>query len=310
MTRAPDFLIAGGVASGTSFLSSILAQHSDVYLPRNPRPEPNFFHYSWKHGKGAAWYLDQWFREAGGQRAAGERSSLYLNSEPAPGRIRAAFPGVKLIFCLRNPVERAWANYRFTALEGLETLAFPQALESEPRRMADATGIWAEVQPHAYATRSRYAAALRRYFSLFPRDNILLLKSEHLSRHTADDMRRVCRFLGVAEMERIDMSPLFTSPNVRDVGLQARLREQFGPTFSAVVEHVREGTPLPSGSLPPDHEAGIAALRANLHDGKAPMPEDARAWLTEALREEIDEIGRLVDFPVDDWRAEGSGNAR
>lgn len=300
--RAPDFLIGGGVAAGTSFLSTLLARHADVYLPRNQRPEPNFFHYSWKHDKGTGWYLEQWFRDAEGERAAGERSSLYLNSPVAPERIRSAFPGVKLIFCLRGPVERAWANYRFTALEGLETLPFAEALARERERMAGATGTWTEVQPHAYLTRSRYAAGLRRYFALFPRDNILLLKSEHLSRSTADDMRRVCRFLGVAETERIEMSPLFTSPNVRDVKLQASLRERFGPSFSAVVEHVREGTPLPTG-LPRDHQAGIAALRANLHDGKMPMPDEARAFLREALREEIEEIGRLVDFPIDDWRA-------
>jgi hypothetical protein len=310
MARMPDFLIAGGVASGTSFLSTILAQHPDIYLPREQRPEPNFFHYSWKHEKGMAWYHEQWFREAGSQHAAGERSSLYLNSAAAPARIEAALPRVKLIFCLRNPVERAWANYRFTALEGLETLSFMEALEREPRRMAEASGIWAEVQPHAYATRSRYAAGLRRYLERFPRENLLLLKSEHLSRHTTQDLARVCRFLGVADLERVDLSPLFTSPNVRDVALQARLREKIGPSFSAVVEHVREGAPLPAGSEQPGFEALIAALRANLHEGKAPMPEEARAFLAEALREEIEEIGRLVDFPIDDWRAAGSGHAR
>ena len=41
----PNFLIAGVVASGTSYLSSTLAHHPDIYLPKIQRPEPNFFHF-------------------------------------------------------------------------------------------------------------------------------------------------------------------------------------------------------------------------------------------------------------------------
>ena len=130
----PSFLIAGGVATGTSFLSALLFKHPEIYLPKIQRPEPNFFHYTHKYKNGINWYLETWFQDIGKQKVLGERSSLLLPSENAPARIHRHFPDIKLIFCLRNPVERAWGNYRFTVLEGLETLSFEEALEKEEER--------------------------------------------------------------------------------------------------------------------------------------------------------------------------------
>ncbi len=300
-TREPGFLIAGGVASGTSFLSTVLAQHPDLYLPREQRPEPNFFHYSWKYGKGVDWYLDHWFADVKAQKAIGERSSLYLNSAVAPERIHATFPRIKLIFCLRNPIERAWANYRFTCLEGLEPLDFDAALVRESDRMRDASDIWAEVQPHAYATRSHYATHLRRYFSLFGKSNVLLVKSEDLGKNTVHNVARVCEYLGIARLENFDMPPNFTSPSVRDPVLQTELRQHFGGRFSELVEHVRTGISLPQGLSHPDDLARIEMLRNNLRREKSPMPSGARGRLRAQLRAELEELKNLVDFPIDDW---------
>ena len=71
-TVLPNFLIAGGVATGTSFLSATLAHHPDIYLPKIQRPEPNFFHYSWKFDQGVEWYKRTWFHEVGDQRVIGD----------------------------------------------------------------------------------------------------------------------------------------------------------------------------------------------------------------------------------------------
>ena len=38
----PNFIIGGVAAGGTSFLSEILIQHPNIFLPKNMRPEPHF----------------------------------------------------------------------------------------------------------------------------------------------------------------------------------------------------------------------------------------------------------------------------
>lgn len=297
----PNFLIAGSLAAGTSFLSATLTRHPDIYLPRIQRPEPNFFHYSWKYDQGLDWYQKTWFSEFAGQRAAGERSSLLLSSPIAPRRIKDALPDVKLIFCLRNPLERAWGNYRFTVLEGLESLSFEDAIDQEERRSAAAVGRWSEVKPHAYVERSRYSAGLGEYIRLFGRNNILLLKSEDLGRHPQENVARVCDFLGVDSSVHLEPASDYSSPSVVDHKLQAEMRSYFGDRFSDIVEAIRREESLSSFRLSDNDLKTIATLKANLMARKEPMPPIARERLRELLRTELLHLRRLVDFSVDDW---------
>lgn len=297
----PNFVIAGGVATGTSFLSATLAHHPDIYLPRIQRPEPNFFHYSWKFNQGMEWYQNTWFHEVGNQRAIGERSSLLLPSDVAAKRLKQAIPDIKLIFCLRNPLERSWGNYRFTVLEGLEPLSFDEAIEHEEERMLKAEGRWAEVQPHAYLTRSRYAAHLQEFIDLFGRDRILLLKSEDLGRHPHKNVKRVCEFLGVDASVQLPLPPNYSSPSVIDRALQMELRSYFGDRFPELVECIRKEEDVSALTLSAEDATNIDRLRANLRGGKDPMPEASRQRLQELFADEITRMKNLVDFPIDDW---------
>ena len=297
----PNFIIAGGVATGTSFLSATLACHPDIYLPKIQRPEPNFFHYSWKFAKGLDWYRKNWFHEVASQRAIGERSSLLLPSDVAATRIKETLPDVRLIFCLRNPIERAWGNYRFTVLEGLEPLAFDEAIQCEPERMRQETDIWAEVQPHAYLTRSRYSAHLKQFFELFGKERILLLKSEDLGCKPRENIERVCAFLGVNTTLSLPLPPNYSSPSVISRTLQIELRDYFGDRFPELVECIRKEEDVSSLVLTQEDETNINLLRSNLRKGKDPLSDASRVHLREILASEIDHLQSLVEFSIDDW---------
>lgn len=297
----PNFLIAGGVATGTSFLSGALLHHPDIYLPEVQRPEPNFFHYSWKFDQGSDWYRENWFHGVGTQRSVGERSSLLLTSDVAAKRIKEALPEVKLVFCLRNPIERAWGNYRFTVLEGLEPLSFDEAIRCEPDRIRQATGKWAEVQPHAYLTRSRYSAHIEEFLTLFGEERVLLLKSEDLGREPRGTIKRVCEFLGVDPTLSLPLPPNYSSPSVVDRATQMELRQHFGDRFPELVECIRREEDVSDLIVAANDAENINRLRANLGGGKDPLPEDTRNTLRQIFADEVIRVKRLVDFPVDDW---------
>ena len=297
----PNFLIAGGVATGTSFLSATLAHHPDIYLPRIQRPEPNFFHYSWKFNQGTEWWLKTWFSEVGNQKAVGERSSLLLPSDVAAKRMKQIIPDAKLIFCLRNPIERAWGNYRFTVLEGLEPLTFDEAVESEPERMRTAEGMWEEIQPHAYTTRSRYAKHLQEYIELFSKDHILLLKSEDLGRRPDLNIARVCEFLGVDSSIQLPQPPNYSRPSVKDRKVQIELRAYFGDRFPLLVECIRMEEDVSSIVKTEEDRLNVEKLRSNLLVRKDPLPEHMRLRLREIFADEISNIKNVVDFSIDDW---------
>ena len=82
---------------------------------------------------------------------------------------------MKFIFTLRNPIERTWANYRYTVLQGLEDLSFEEALHNEKQRIEEQNGIWAEIQPHNYTGRGQYSKKIREYIKYFPKENFYSL---------------------------------------------------------------------------------------------------------------------------------------
>ena len=132
----PNFIIGGTSAGGTSFLTAAIIQHPDIYISKRMRPEPHYFYKSWEYQKGFQYYLDTWFSEYLGQKAIGERSSSYIfGGEEVAEKIYKDLPDIKLIFIFRNPVERTWANYRVTVIQGLEELSFEDALKNEKQRI-------------------------------------------------------------------------------------------------------------------------------------------------------------------------------
>ena len=83
------------------------------------RPADKFFHWI---QQGVPIRIEVGPRDVKKQSAIGERSSSYLYHKESAKRISQNLPNIKLIFVLRNPIERTWANYRYTVLSGLVTL--------------------------------------------------------------------------------------------------------------------------------------------------------------------------------------------
>ena len=159
-------------------------------------PEPKFFRIDSLYERGLGYYAATWF-DGLGARVLGEKSTSYLEEPRVAGRMHRDLPDVRLIFILRDPVERAWSNYCWSRHNGLETESFAYAIAHEderavPERLRD-------TRPFSYVARGRYADLLAPYFALFPRDRILVLKFEDLRQGAAPLTARVHRFIGVAE---------------------------------------------------------------------------------------------------------------
>src|SRR5439155_22656297 len=98
--------------------------------------EPKFFLVDHVYDKGLNFYATTWFAAAGDSRLAGEKSTDYLESAVAAERIARDLPRVKLVFILREPAERAYSNYVWSRMNGLETEDFATALRLEGQREA------------------------------------------------------------------------------------------------------------------------------------------------------------------------------
>ena len=301
----PNFLIGGTAAGGTSFLAATLIQHPQIYLPKDMRPEPHFFYKSWEYKKGIEYYLEKWFSSVPKECIAiGERSSSYLfGGRDVAKKIAAAFPNIKFIFTLRNPIERTWANYRFTVLQGLEALSFEDALEQEEYRIKNQSGIWAEIQPYNYTGRGFYGSQLLQFLEFFPIEQILLIKSENLSKQTDEELMRIYSYLGLTELNFVAHRPTdHTSVNIIDPALQMDLRSYFSDRFDKVIEATRKEEKLMPFIGSDEDRQAIEKLQRNIKGKKEDMTQKDRAYLRNLFSEDMKTLKSIVNFDITDWK--------
>jgi len=101
----PDFLGIGAQKSATSWLHQQLIKHPEIYLP-----EQKEIHYFDKHPSASlAWYSYH-FKE-GVSKIKGEITPGYAILPLKKIKlIKKIMPNAKLIYLLRNPIDRAWSH--------------------------------------------------------------------------------------------------------------------------------------------------------------------------------------------------------
>ncbi|NOX62634.1 MAG: sulfotransferase [Chloroflexi bacterium] len=199
----PTFIIAGAPRSGTTYLYDLCAAHPEIYMARPRSPEPKFFLVDEEYAKGLSYYSEKWFAEAKGFGAIGEKSTNYLEDPRVAERIHRDLPHVRLVFILRNPVERAFSNYLWSRKNGIETLSFEEALLREPEREVSYEPRFRYARPFSYMSRGMYARLLEPYFARFPRSQILILLFDDLVAAPEALARTLFQFLGVSPQPRL-----------------------------------------------------------------------------------------------------------
>ena len=186
--RLPHFLGLGTQKGGTTSLQKLLEEHPGVYLP--PCKEVHYF--SQHAEEPARWYAEHFRNARRGQRR-GDITPFYLFHPDVPTRIRALLPRAQMIVLLRDPVERALSQVFHARRHGFETLEVADALAAEPERLASGSSY--SFQKHSYVARSRYLEQLDRYEALFPKRQLLVLKSEDLFNNTPAVWDSIQKFL-------------------------------------------------------------------------------------------------------------------
>lgn len=266
--RLPDFLVIGTAKGGTSALDHYLRHHPQVAMPREK--ELNFFldpgvlpddprgfeRVAWHLG--TDWYR-RWFQTD--RPICGEASpnySLGTHAEQAAERIAAVVPRARLLYLLRNPLDRARSHFLML------------------RKRPDATPMsFAEyLASSAAVATSCYGAIVEAYLRHVPRERILVLESAALDGRRRESLAAVFRFLGIddrfwcAEYERrvyVGSRRPFVSPlgaRVRDSAPLRFLRSRMPPSVFYHVENLALGpfaVPPPSLDLPPGQAAEVVA---------------------------------------------------
>ncbi|MFC4403542.1 sulfotransferase family protein [Gracilibacillus xinjiangensis] len=194
MTNRIQFIIPGAQRSGTTFLYKLLDDHPDIFMAKPLKPEPKYFLKDIKE-LDMNYYLNKYFEEKMVKgKVIGEKSTSYFIRSDIPHKLYNFNPNMKLIFLLRNPIDRAVSNYYFSKNNGLETRDIREALMNE-ELYADNLNI--SENPFAYKYKGNYIYFLNNFLRFFNKEKCLLIKSEDLFANTESELKRVYNFLGV-----------------------------------------------------------------------------------------------------------------
>jgi hypothetical protein len=288
----PNFIIIGAAKAGTTALYWYFAEHPDVFM--SPVKETFYFAYG-LDASGQLLYGDPdvhrfpvrtlaeyeaLFAGAGGAKAIGEASPIYLECPQAAGRIRERIPAARLICVLRHPVERAYSDYlMYLRRRGRQ---FDPATELKP------DAAWARPDSRWMAV-SRYHDQLARYYDLFHREQLHVLLFGDLRRQPVETVQGMYRFVGVDA----SFVPDFDTPhNVGGTPASPLLERMF---TSRAIRSALEPW-MPRGAANWFRRLRTRAMR------KAPaLPGELKAELTSRFRDDIIRTSHLIGRDLNHW---------
>lgn len=218
--RKVDFTICGAQKCGTSALDAYLRDHPQICMASEK--ELHFFDTEDFFRENAPDYpaYHSAFSPELRHKLLGEATPNYIYWHGAAERMWKYNAGMKLIVLLRNPIERAFSHWNMERLRKVERLSFWDALQNEENRRKAALPY--QDREHAYMERGFYAEQLRRLWTWFPRNQVLVLKSEDLKTKAEETLRTICDFLQVAPYETIEIKDVHSLPYAAPMGERER----------------------------------------------------------------------------------------
>lgn len=279
----PGFLLIGASKAGTTSMHHYLAQHPELSMSY-PK-ETNFFtRADCMSAEARAWYL-RCFDGAGLRGEASPRYTHFPVDDHVPERIFTLIPEAKLIFLVRDPVERAESHYYHNYFNRSESRPIDR--------------VFAELEDDDYplVLPSRYGMQLERYLQYFPMSQILVVDNDDLRHDRAATMSSVFSFLGV--------DPEFSSSaferRIKDRATTVRL--------SPVAAQLQVSAParlgrrvLPIGVREPFYKSVREMLSPALEElSRAPASPEVRARVAGFFREDAARFRELTGLPFHHW---------
>ncbi len=278
----PNLLIVGAQKSGTTSLHRLLQSHRGIFFPPRPQ-EIHYFDIEENFRRGPTWY-QRFFEDWAGQPYCAQTSPLYMYEPAAARRIHDLLPEARILFILRNPVDRAYSHYWHEVRFGYESRSFSEALDLEAQRIS--LGFEGRRQ-YSYLDRGRYAGQVERFFRLFGKEHCRVVLQDDLKASPETVRLEVSQFLRLPLEDFAPDPPQgwhFNRAGVPRSWALQRFRRR-----------LRRFTPL-----------AVAIDRINLRrDGYPSMEPEVRARLEAELRPQIAALEKLLGMDLSRWRRDG-----
>jgi hypothetical protein len=288
--NVPNLFVIGAMKSGTTYLHDLLSAHPDIFM--SPVKEPCYFVEKDELKKIAPsmWSMGIWrsrdnylnlFSEARDEKYRGESSTLYTyfpHLGNVPERICESDSSAKLIYLVRNPLERTLSHYWHDVR--IESVFY------DPNKIMEEDSYYMNI--------SNYALQLEQYLQLFPIENIHVCTFERLISNPTDTLNNIFRWLEVSEHVSIpDINqPKNVTPNDIYVSKYNMLPYSF--RTSSMMLKVRDITPYRINRL-------IKYFTQKKIDKKSIDMSRVIEYIKPIQYQQIDKLRSLTGESFDEW---------
>lgn len=189
-----DFVIVGAQKAGTTAIDNYLRQHPEIATGKIK--ELHFFDNEdiFKTGNVDYRNLHDQINYHPGYVVSGECTPIYMYWNPSMKRIWEYNPLIKVIVILRNPLSRAFSHWNMN-FNRYGEIPFFDAVKKESERVKEALPL--QHREYSYVDRGFYSVQLERIFSLFKKEQVLVLKYEEFNLDQQAGLNKIFDFIGV-----------------------------------------------------------------------------------------------------------------
>jgi hypothetical protein len=279
----PNVIIIGAAKSGTTSLHGYLNAHPEVHMavPNGSRVKElrYFWRDDWQERRD--WYESHFETDLPVRGEATPAYSAYAYHPGVPARMHALVPEAKLIYMVRDPIERIVSHW------------------VQRREDSDATPFERYVAQHerpenAIVCPSRYWTQIEQYLPYYDPSQILIIDQHDLRTRRRETLREVFEFVGVDPS--FDSSEFDVERNARETkhGLRPfalRLWQPvLWPTSRAVPRRVRDLIREPANRIL------TGPVRQRLV-----LTGEMRERLAQHLRPEVEALREFTGRPFESW---------
>lgn len=196
-----NFLVCGTQKGGTTALNKYLNKHPQICLSK--QKEVHFFDNDeiFKNNKKINYNkYHSYFKPNMKTIATGECTPIYMYWKESPKRISEYNKNMKIILVLRNPIERAYSHWNMEIAKKRDNREFKIAISQELSEQKNNQSRY-----HSYLDRGNYIEQIKRIWEYFPKNNVLILKSEDLKKNPSETLNEITNFLKIDKINVIDI---------------------------------------------------------------------------------------------------------
>jgi Sulfotransferase family len=332
--KKPNFIIIGSAKCGTTTLASILDHYPDccfsrpkemhffqdmtsvadrhwTHMPGFPKEVYSAQDMTWNHSdicgpnpkflKGWDWYSKGWSHYSG-EALVGEATPDYsdrTNSPQTASRIFNFNPEMKIIYMVRQPLQRQLSSWRMHYVQGTDDV--PNQYMGDKWAWNGFT-YWMRSQQLARQwDEVKYNFQLDAYREFFPQKNILVSFLEDWRTDLNGEMVRIARFLGL-DSDKMDLG----DPRGENRAEQRREARKWIPML------LRTGLPTLAGRFMSPAAKRLLMDKVVLRKFKFPEPDmtpdllaDFKSFVAEDNAKFLNHYGKPATFWDEGWNYSG-----